>query len=80
MSAARKGPERACPEEGSGSAAVNSGDDAAEAVRGTRENAVRRLPVMDDSRIVGMVALGELAVERDEQSALAGISAARPII
>jgi CBS domain-containing protein len=44
-----------------------------------RENAVRRLPVMDDSRIVGMVALGELAVERDEQSALAGISAARPM-
>jgi CBS-domain-containing membrane protein len=57
--------------------AVNSGDDADEAVRVMRENAVR-LPVMDDGRIVGMVALGELAVERDEQSALAGISAARP--
>jgi CBS domain-containing protein len=58
--------------------AVNADDDADEAVRVMRENAVRRLPVMDDGRIVGMVALGELAVERDEQSALADISAARP--
>jgi hypothetical protein len=33
---------------------------------------------MDNGRIVGMVALGDLAVERSEQSALADISAAHP--
>jgi len=41
-------------------------------------NAVRRLPVMDGGRIVGMVSIGDLAVEQDENSALADISAARP--
>ena len=41
-------------------------------------NAVRRLPVMDSGRIVGMVSIGDLAVEQDENSALADISAARP--
>jgi CBS domain-containing protein len=39
---------------------------------------VRRLPVMDQGRIVGMVSIGDLAVEQDEGSALADISAARP--
>jgi CBS domain-containing protein len=58
--------------------AVNADDDADEAAQVMRENAVRRLPVMDDGRIVGMVALGDLAVERDGQSALADISAAHP--
>lgn len=41
-----------------------------------RTNAVRRLPVVDGVRPVGVVSLGDLAVERDPTSALADISAA----
>ena len=43
-----------------------------------RERAVRRLPVIEDGRPVGIVSLGDLAMERDEVSALADISVARP--
>lgn len=44
-----------------------------------REHAVRRLPVVDDgNRPLGIVSLGDLAVERDPGSALGGISAAEP--
>lgn len=41
-----------------------------------REHSVRRLPVVDNGRVAGIVSLGDLAVERDRQSALAEISAA----
>lgn len=58
--------------------AVSADDDAEEAGRVMRDNAVRRLPVMDGGRIVGMVSLGDLAVEHAEESALTDISAARP--
>jgi CBS domain-containing protein len=54
-------------------------DDAVEdAVRTMRENALRRLPVVDNGRPVGIVTLGDLAMARDPESALAGISAAPP--
>ena len=43
-----------------------------------RANAVRRLPVMDNGHIVGMVSIGDLSAEQDNESALADISAARP--
>jgi CBS domain-containing protein len=43
-----------------------------------REHAVRRLPVVDQGRVVGVLSLGDLAMERDRRSALADISAARP--
>ena len=43
-----------------------------------REHAVRRVPVVQDGRPVGVVAIGDLAIERDEISALADISAASP--
>ncbi len=39
-------------------------------------HAIRRLPVMEDGRAVGMVSIGDLAVECDRNSALADISAA----
>jgi CBS domain-containing protein len=43
-----------------------------------REQAVRRVPVVQDGRPVGVVSIGDLAIERDETSALADISAAPP--
>lgn len=49
-----------------------------EAVRVMREHALRRLPVIDNGHLVGTLSLGDLAVERDPQSALADISAAEP--
>jgi len=53
-------------------------DDAAEAVRWMREAAVRRLPVVEAGRPVGIVSIGDLAVTRDPSSALAHISSADP--
>ncbi len=41
-----------------------------------REHALRRLPVTDDGQLVGIVTLGDLAVERDPTSAFADISTA----
>jgi len=47
-----------------------------QAVQIMRQAAVRRLPVIQNGRAVGIVSLGDLAIERDEDSALAEISAA----
>ena len=49
-----------------------------DAVRLMREHDVRRLPVVQDGRPAGILSLGDLAVERDSDSALADISAASP--
>jgi hypothetical protein len=49
-----------------------------EAGRLMREKAVRRLPVLDGDRLVGVVSLGELGIEKDARSAVADISAAPP--
>ena len=49
------------------------------AIELVREHDVRRLPVVDgDGRAVGIVSLGDLAMERDEDSALADMSSAPP--
>ncbi|MFI9584368.1 CBS domain-containing protein [Streptomyces sp. NPDC052236] len=50
------------------------------AVHLMRATAVRRLPVVDADRdcVVGLVALVDLALERDPDSALGNISAAEP--
>ncbi|HEX4790503.1 MAG TPA: CBS domain-containing protein [Actinospica sp.] len=53
-------------------------DEVDRAVALMREHAVRRLPVVDGDRLVGVVSLGDLAVERDPRSALSDISAANP--
>ena len=50
--------------------------DAGEAVRLMRDNAVRRLPVIEDGQVAGMVSLGDLALQDDPASALAGLSKA----
>lgn len=55
---------------------VTPQDNAVDAVDLMREKAVRRLPVVDGKRPVGVVSIGDLAVERDPTSALADISAA----
>lgn len=53
-------------------------DSVDEAIRLMREKALRRLPVVDKGTAVGIVSLGDLAVERDSDSALADISSAPP--
>ncbi|MDA8301679.1 MAG: CBS domain-containing protein [Actinomycetota bacterium] len=51
-------------------------DTVEDAIRTMREKALRRVPVVQDGQAVGIVSLGDLAVERDESSVLADISAA----
>jgi signal-transduction protein with cAMP-binding, CBS, and nucleotidyltransferase domain len=43
-----------------------------------RDNYIRRIVIEQDGRPVGMLSIGDLAVERDPESALAEISAASP--
>ena len=49
-----------------------------EAVTLMRDRAVRRVPVVQDGRPVGILSIGDLAQMRDPESALAEISAAPP--
>lgn len=49
-----------------------------EAVQLMREQDIRRLPVVRDGQPVGVVSLGDLAREREPESALADISSATP--
>jgi CBS domain-containing protein len=41
-----------------------------------RENAVRRLPVINDGQVVGIVSMGDIAISADSDSALAAVSRA----
>jgi CBS domain-containing protein len=58
--------------------AVSPEDDIDRAVALMRDKALRRLPVVESGQPVGIVSIGDLAVERDSTSALADISAAPP--
>jgi CBS domain-containing protein len=49
-----------------------------DALRLMREKDIRRLPVSKHGRPVGILSLGDLAVEREPDSTLADISAASP--
>ncbi len=49
-----------------------------DAVHTMREGAVRRLPVVDGDRVVGVVTMGDLARVVDGDSALAHVSSAEP--
>jgi len=57
---------------------VSTTDSIDYAVQLMRQKALRRLPVVENGHPVGMVSLGDLAQNRDPQSALGEISAARP--
>jgi CBS domain-containing protein len=53
-------------------------DSIEDAARLMRDNAIRRVPVLENDQPVGMVSLGDLSIERDSGSVLAEISAAPP--
>jgi CBS domain-containing protein len=53
-------------------------DDLAEASRLVRDRAVRRIPVLRDGTPVGVVSIGDLALESDAASILSGVSSAPP--
>jgi CBS domain-containing protein len=57
---------------------LNPTDTVEDAVRLMREKAIRRLPVVEKGKPVGIVSLGDLAVTQDPNSALGNISAASP--
>jgi CBS domain-containing protein len=57
---------------------VEAGADVAEAERLMGENAVRRLPVIEDGQIVGIVSMGDVAASADGQSPPAAVSKAEP--
>jgi CBS domain-containing protein len=49
-----------------------------DAIRIVREHDVRRIPVVQDGRPAGIVSIGDLAIERDPDSALADIASEPP--
>jgi CBS domain-containing protein len=51
-------------------------DDLSEASRLVRDHAVRRIPVLRDGTPVGVVSVGDLALDRDATSALPVVSSA----
>jgi signal-transduction protein with cAMP-binding, CBS, and nucleotidyltransferase domain len=55
---------------------LSPSDSVEDAVRLMRQRDIRRLPVVEDGRAVGIVSIGDLARERDPRSALADISRA----
>ncbi|MGW9029745.1 CBS domain-containing protein [Streptomyces sp. NPDC055722] len=57
---------------------VGPDDDLDRAVGMMREHSVRRIPVVEGDQVVGIVSLGDMAIERDPRSVLGDISAARP--
>ncbi|MFK3983669.1 CBS domain-containing protein [Micromonospora sp. NPDC050397] len=57
---------------------VTQYDDAVAAADLMRTYGVRRLPVIEEGRLIGLVSIGDLAVEREPQSVLADISADDP--
>ena len=58
--------------------ALSPDDSVGEAVQAMRQRDVRRVPVVENGKPVGIVALGDLAVDRDPGSVLGDISTASP--
>jgi CBS domain-containing protein len=59
-------------------AVLGPDDDVEQAMRLVRERAVRRIPVVQDGRPVGVVSIGDLALEKDRRSALSDVPASPP--
>ncbi|GAA1359989.1 CBS domain-containing protein [Streptomyces beijiangensis] len=57
---------------------VGPDDEVETAITLMRKHAVRRLPVVEDGRPLGVVSLGDIARDRDPESALGAISRAAP--
>jgi CBS domain-containing protein len=62
----------------SGPRTLEAGDSVEVAARAMGENSIRRLPVVRDGELVGVLSLGDLAQDRDAGQPLADISAASP--
>ncbi|MGH7272338.1 MAG: CBS domain-containing protein [Polyangiaceae bacterium] len=59
-------------------ASLSPDDDIDRAIGLMRERAVRRAPVVVEEHVIGIVSLGDLAIERDPDSVLGAISSAAP--
>lgn len=59
-------------------ATLRPDDDVDHAVALMRAKAIRRIPVVTNGKAVGILSLGDLALERDPESALGKISGASP--
>jgi CBS domain-containing protein len=57
---------------------VKPDDTVDRAVQIMREKAIRRIPVVEGDRAIGILSLGDLALARDPKSVLGQISAAHP--
>jgi len=57
---------------------VTADDSIGDAISTMREHDIRRVPVLDGGKPVGIVSLGDLAVAQDSDSVLGDISAAQP--
>ena len=57
---------------------VSPDDPVERAIAVMREKAIRRVPVLEGGKPIGVLSLGDLAMERDERSVLADISEEPP--
>ncbi len=57
---------------------LSPNDSVGDAFKLMSEKAIRRLPIIDDGKLIGIVSIGDLAVTQDPDSALADISSAPP--
>ena len=57
---------------------VSADDSIQDAIKCMRDENIRRVPVVDGDKPVGIVSLGDLAQEQDPNSVLGDISAAAP--
>ena len=58
--------------------AVAPDDPVERAIKVMRDKAIRRVPVLEGGKPVGVLSIGDLAIERDERSVLADISEEPP--
>ena len=57
---------------------LNPTSDVSEAIKLMTEKAIRRIPVVENEQPIGIVTIGDLAAQRDPNSALGQISQAAP--